>query len=101
VLDCVFFVIYLAGVPVPVDLVQQLARRVDPELGAKLRDAVTHRIKVVTLEPDEREAMLAALEEAEETPLVELRGVLLAELAFWTTNAVAWTMPIALQDGSI
>ena len=49
----VFFVIYLAGVPVPVDLVQQLARQVDRELGDKLRDAVTRRVEVVALQPDQ------------------------------------------------
>jgi hypothetical protein len=83
VLGCVFFLIYLAGVPVPVDLVQQLARQVDDDLGRKLRDAVTHRVDVVALERDERETILVALEEAEEAPLAELRGVLSAEFAFW------------------
>jgi hypothetical protein len=74
-----FFLIYLAGVPVPVDLVQHLARHVDDELGAKLLDAVTHRIAVVDLEPDEREQVVDALGDAEEAPLAELRGVLVAE----------------------
>jgi hypothetical protein len=84
----VFFLIYLAGVPVHVDLVQHLARQVDGELADKLRLAVTHRIAVVGLEPDERREILLALEEAEEAPLAELRDVLLAEQAFWA-SAVA------------
>jgi hypothetical protein len=78
----VFFLVYLAGVPVPVDLVQQLARRVDDELGEKLRDAVTHRTAVVDLEPHERLEILDALDEADEAPFAELREVLLAEQAF-------------------
>jgi hypothetical protein len=75
----VFFLIYLAGVPVPVDLVQHLARHVDDELGARLLDAVTHRIAVVDLEPEEREQVVDALADAEEAPLAELRDVLVAE----------------------
>jgi hypothetical protein len=81
----VSFLIYLAGVPVPVDLVQQLARQVDDDLSAKLQDAVIHRIAVVALEPDERQELLVALEEAEEAPLAELRRVLLAEHASWAS----------------
>jgi hypothetical protein len=81
----VSFLIYLAGVPVPVDLVQQLARLVDDDLGDKLRYAVTHRITVVGLEPDEREQIVIALDEAEEAPLAELRGVLVAEGVFWAS----------------
>ena len=76
-----FFVIYLAGVPVPVDLVQRLARHVDDGLGAKLVDAVTHRTDVVELEPEEREQILAALVDADDAPLAELRDVLAAERA--------------------
>jgi hypothetical protein len=74
-----FFLIYLAGVPVPVDLVQHLARHVDDDLGTKLCDAVTHRVAVVDLEPEERELVAAALTDAEEAPLAELRDVLVAE----------------------
>ena len=74
-----FFLIYLAGVPVPVDLVQHLARHVDDELGARLLDAVTHRVAVVDLEPEEREQVAAALTDVEEAPLAELRDVLIAE----------------------
>jgi hypothetical protein len=74
-----FFLIYLAGVPVPVDLVQHLARHVDDELGARLLDAVTHRVAVVDLDPEEREQVAAALTDAEEAPLAELRDVLVAE----------------------
>jgi hypothetical protein len=74
-----FFLIYLAGVPVPVDLVQHLARHVDDELGAKLLDAVTHRVAVVDLEPEEREQVAVALTDAQEAPLAELRDVLVAE----------------------
>jgi hypothetical protein len=84
----VSFLIYLAGVPVPVDLVQHLMRLVDGDLADKLRLAVDHRIAVVGLEPDERQEILLALNEAEQAPLAELRGVLLAEQAFWV-SAVA------------
>ena len=77
----VFFLIYLAGVPVPVDLVQHLARHVDDSLGAKLLDAVTHRTDVVELEPEERDRIVAALVDSDEAPLAELRDVLLAERA--------------------
>ena len=76
-----FFLIYLAGVPVPVDLVQRLARHVDDDLGAKLVDAVTHHTDVVELEPEEREQILAALVDADDAPLAELRDVLVAERA--------------------
>jgi hypothetical protein len=73
------FLIYLAGVPVPVDLVQQLARRLDGDVADKLCASVAYRRTVVALEPDERDAVLAVLDEAEEPPLAELREVLLAE----------------------
>jgi len=76
-----FFLIYLAGVPVPVDLVQHLARRVDDDLGAKLLDAVTHRTDVVDLEPEEREQIFEALADADEAPFAELRDALVAERA--------------------
>jgi hypothetical protein len=74
-----FFLVYLAGVPVPVDLAQHLARHVEDDLGAKLLDAVTHHTDVVDLEPEEREQLLAALADADEAPLAELRDVLAAE----------------------
>jgi hypothetical protein len=77
----VFFLVYLAGVPVPVDLVQQLARQVDEDLGARLLDAVTHRTAAVDLAPEEREQILIAVADTEEAPLAELRSVLQADNA--------------------
>jgi hypothetical protein len=40
---------------------------------------VTHRVAVVDLDPEEREQVAAALTDAEEAPLAELRDVLVAE----------------------
>jgi hypothetical protein len=70
---------FLAGIPVPDRLVLELARLVDDEyLETKLRSALGRDVKVLALETEERETILAALDDPP-TGLEELRAVLLPE----------------------
>ena len=76
---------FLAGIPVADRLVLELARLVDDEhLETKLRGALGRDVKVLALEFDERDAILAALEDppAGFEELEELRATLLQEHAW-------------------
>jgi hypothetical protein len=71
--------VFLAGLPIPDRLVLDLARMVDDEeLETRLRSALAHDVKVLALESDERETILAALDDPP-AGLEELRAVLLQE----------------------
>jgi hypothetical protein len=70
---------FLAGLNVSGRLVLELARMVDDEeLEMRLRSALGHNVKVLSLEIDELELILLALEDPP-VGLEELRAVLLQE----------------------
>lgn len=69
----------LAGLPVPDELVLELARLVDdPQLAERLEKACHDDVRVLALTIAERETILLALDDPP-AGLAELRGVLLAE----------------------
>jgi hypothetical protein len=75
----------LAGVPVRDDLVLELARLTsDEELAEKLERACSNEAKVLALDFQDRDSILAALEDPP-PGLEELRGVLLGERE-WRTR---------------
>ena len=69
----------LGGVSVDDRLIPELARLVRPALAHKLQTASLYRSKVVALTFDERDEVLAALENPTES-LGDLRDALLLEL---------------------
>jgi hypothetical protein len=69
---------FVAGLPLRDDNILDLARRVDPDLAAKLYAAVEREQTVLALTTPEREHILRSLEDCPVT-LAELRGVLLRE----------------------
>jgi hypothetical protein len=71
-----------AGIPVPDELVLELARLVDDEeLASALEDAYRREVRVLGLSIPERETIIAALEDPP-PGLEELRAVLLREHAW-------------------
>ena len=71
---------FLAGLPIPDRLVLELAQLVDDDqdLAMKLRSALARDVKVLALDKDERETILAALDDAP-PGLGELRATLRQE----------------------
>ena len=75
----VFVAVFIAGIPVRVALVLELAGLVDDEeLASKLRRAVENETRVLATDDGERDELLLALVEPPEG-LAELRGVLMRE----------------------
>ena len=72
----------LAGLPVPIEAVQELAYIVRiagaDELADRLKLALEHEVKLLSLTLDERALMLDALDDPPQE-LAELRAVLLAD----------------------
>ncbi len=74
-----FVAVFIAGIPVRVALVLELAGLVDDEeLASKLRRAVENETRVLATDDGERDELLLALVEPPEG-LAELRGVLMRE----------------------
>jgi hypothetical protein len=70
---------FLAGIPIPDDLVLELARLVDdPALAERLEDNYGRMTRVVGLTIPERETIMRALEDAPDG-LEQLRAVLVRE----------------------
>jgi hypothetical protein len=68
---------FLAGLPIPEELVLDVARRVgDPELTAKLERAVERDVSVLALTLEERYAICDALGEHPPPGLRDLRATL-------------------------
>lgn len=70
--------ITMAGVPVPREQVQWLARESDEPASGRLKRALTYETRLLALEVDEREAILRPLEDCPDG-LTELRAVLVQE----------------------
>ena len=75
----------LAGIPIPNELVHEIASRLrdigdnsDLDAAEKLEHALAHDRRIVALSLDDREAILAALDDPPDE-LTEFRGVLLSE----------------------
>jgi hypothetical protein len=75
----VFVAVFIAGIPIRVPLVLELAALVaDEELAARLRRAVDNETRVLAVDDGEKDEILLALVEPPEG-LAELRGVLMRE----------------------
>ena len=72
--------VFVAGIPIRDELILELARMVDDEqLADRLETAYGREVKVLGLSIDERETILAVLDDPP-VGLAELRGVLLREV---------------------
>ena len=70
---------YLAGMHVPDADVRELIRLVDEPTRSLLEKSLAFETGVVALTIDDRERLLAVLDDARTDALAELRGVLLSE----------------------
>lgn len=70
---------HLGGLDVPDGVVRELIRLVDEPTRSLLEKSLAFETGVVALTIDDRERLLAVLDDARTDALVELRGVLLSE----------------------